>query len=203
AGDPGGGDARHRACAVDRLRPAVRAAQPAGARRRDLEQPGQPRTASRRCGHPRHPGAASAGIDDGAPGAGLRRRALSRGGQLVMDEYAAGLPLRMVTPRLVKEIRGQFALDWHGEHGASHWARVYAHGQAVGAAVGADLRVCELFAFLHDARRLNENHDPEHGPRAADYAAWLRGKGYFELEDAAFALLREAGAGHSNGRLEA
>lgn len=120
-----------------------------------------------------------------------------------MDNYAAGLPLRMVTPRLVKKIRGQFALDWHGEHGASHWARVYAHGQAVGAAVGADLRVCELFAFVHDARRLNENHDPEHGPRAADYAGWLRRKGYFELEDAAFALLREACAGHSDGHLEA
>lgn len=45
--------------------------------------------------------------------------------------------------------------------------------------------------------------DPEHGPRAADYAAWLRRKGYFELDDAAFALLHEACWGHSDGLVEA
>lgn len=111
--------------------------------------------------------------------------------------------LRMITPALIREIRGQFVLDWGGIHGAPHWARVHAHGQAIGAAVGADLRVCELFAFLHDARRLDEGLDPEHGPRAADYATWLRRKGHFELEDAAFALLREACSGHSDGLVEA
>ena len=111
--------------------------------------------------------------------------------------------MRMVTPALVRQIRGQFALDWHGIHGASHWARVHAHGQAIGAAVGADLRVCELFAFLHDARRLDDDVDPGHGLRAADYAIWLRRKGHFELEDTAFALLRTACIGHSDGHVEA
>ena len=111
--------------------------------------------------------------------------------------------MRIVTAALVREIRRQFILDWQGIHGAPHWSRVYAHGQAIGAEVGADLRVCELFAFLHDACRADDGMDPEHGPRAADYAVWLRRKGFFELEDGAFALLREACSGHSDGHVQA
>ena len=124
-------------------------------------------------------------------------------GQPVVGELFEGLRLRMVTPALVREIRNQFRLDWQGIHGAPHWARVYAHGQAIGTVVGADLRVCELFAFLHDARRMDDGMDPEHGARAADYAAWLRRKGYFELEETAFALLHQACSGHSEGRVHA
>ena len=110
--------------------------------------------------------------------------------------------MQIVTPSLMKQIRSQFVLDWHGPHGASHWARVYAHGQAIGAMVGADLRVCELFAFLHDARRLDEDVDRDHGARASEYAAWLRKREYFELEDHAFSLLQEACARHSEGRVD-
>ena len=32
---------------------------------------------------------------------------------------------------------------------------------------GANYRVVEYFAFIHDLGRLNDNHDPEHGYRAA------------------------------------
>lgn len=73
----------------------------------------------------------------------------------------------------------------------------------IGARTGADLRVCELFAFLHDSRRQDEWEDPDHGARAAEYAAWLRGKGYFELDDSAFALLQQACIGHSLGETRA
>lgn len=117
----------------------------------------------------------------------------------MMDAAAS----RLVIPALMQAIRGQFALEWHGIHGASHWGRVYQHGQMIGRAMGADLQVCELFAFLHDSRRLNENHDPQHGPRAAEYAAQLRREGFFEIGDRAFALLQQACRGHSDGYLEA
>src|SRR5688572_14836671 len=104
---------------------------------------------------------------------------------------------RIVTRPLIAEIRRQFRLDWQGDHGIPHWARVYRHGQLIGARVGADLEVCELFAFVHDARRTNEHTDPDHGLRAADYATRLRERGFFELEETAMELLRKACAGHS------
>lgn len=108
-----------------------------------------------------------------------------------------------LTPRLLRQIRGQFKLDWHGHHGAPHWARVRHHGLYVGRQVGADLRVVELFAFLHDSRRENEYEDPAHGRRASDYAGWLRGEGFFELDDPAFDLLTAACDGHSEGHRQA
>ncbi len=106
---------------------------------------------------------------------------------------------RAVSPDLLAEIRRQFRLDWTGHHGFPHWARVYRHGLYVGREVGADLRVVELFAFLHDSQRENEYTDPEHGCRAADYASWLHAKGRFELDPPALALLVTACQGHSDG----
>ena len=91
---------------------------------------------------------------------------------------------------MLREVRAQFRLDWNGIHGAPHWARVYHHGQVVGARTGADLRVCELFAFLHDSRRQDDWEDPDHGVRAAIYAASLRERGYFEPGDASSCTAR-------------
>lgn len=110
---------------------------------------------------------------------------------------------RVVQANLLAEIRAQFRLDWTGYHGFPHWARVYRHGLHVGRAIGADLRVVELFAFLHDSQRQNEYTDPEHGNRAADYARWLHGKGRFELDRTALSLLVIACEGHSDGHLQA
>jgi uncharacterized protein len=110
---------------------------------------------------------------------------------------------RIVTRPLIDEIRGQFRLDWQGHHGIPHWARVYRHGQVIGAQVGANLDVCELFAFMHDARRTNEYEDPDHGARAADYALQLRERGFFDLDDSAMELLRDACIGHSDGNTDA
>lgn len=38
---------------------------------------------------------------------------------------------------------------------------------------GCDTKVGRAFALIHDAKRENENHDPEHGQRAAKYAKSL------------------------------
>lgn len=110
---------------------------------------------------------------------------------------------RVLSIDVISEIRRQFRLDEAGHHGFPHWARVYRHGLYVGRAVGADLRVIELFAFLHDSQRRNENKDPDHGLRAAEYAQWLHRQGRFELEKSALELLVTACEGHSNGYLQA
>ncbi|HEY4309516.1 MAG TPA: HD domain-containing protein [Pirellulales bacterium] len=74
-----------------------------------------------------------------------------------------------------RELVGVFALgDW-SLHGPNHWRNVEANGLKLAAATGADVVVVRLFAVFHDAARQNENHDPEHGERAAGLAQRLHG----------------------------
>ena len=63
--------------------------------------------------------------------------------------------------------------DINGIHGLNHWHRVYNNGMLVGKAENAHLRIVGLFAFLHDCKRENENIDPDHGLRAADFIKTL------------------------------
>ena len=53
--------------------------------------------------------------------------------------------------------------------------------------------------MLHDSRRVNEATDPDHGPRAAEFARTLRGR-LFDLPDHEFRLLHRACAGHTHER---
>ena len=107
----------------------------------------------------------------------------------------------MIGKELVRILRAQFALEWEGIHGASHWARVRVNGLRLAEATGANVRVVELFAFLHDSRRENDGWDPEHGPRAARLARKLAGVA-FELEARELALLEAACRDHSEGGTE-
>lgn len=93
-------------------------------------------------------------------------------------------------------------LGHDGFHGKDHWLRVLNNAREIAAGTGANLRVLELFAVLHDSQRQNENHDPEHGLRAAAYAAELRNK-WFELTDDEMELLVEACRFHSDGLIDA
>lgn len=104
----------------------------------------------------------------------------------------------MVDRELIRVVRGQFALEWDGPHGAPHWSRVRENGLRLAEVTGANVRVVELFAFLHDARRLNDGHDPGHGPRAARFARSLAGS-VFELPAGDLDLLVTACHGHSDG----
>ena len=100
---------------------------------------------------------------------------------------------------LITGIISQLAINPHGIHGLGHWARVYANGLKLAAATGADTRVVELFALFHDSRRLNENSDPEHGPRGAMLAAQLRGA-LLPMDNDSFQLLLTACRLHTIAR---
>lgn len=108
----------------------------------------------------------------------------------------------LLSRNLITHLRGHFALDWQGIHGAPHWARVRANGLRLAETTGAHVGVVELFAFLHDSCRENDNEDPEHGLRSADLASQLRGQ-FFELPDEPFGWLIAACLGHSDGMVEA
>ena len=88
-------------------------------------------------------------------------------------------------------------------HGPEHWDNVEAVGLKIAHMLEAygkyvDRDVIRLFAVLHDSCRISDNHDPDHGRRAAEYAKQMRG-GLFELDDVRFDLLHKAIAWHADG----
>ena len=99
---------------------------------------------------------------------------------------------------LLKHLRQRFTINWHGAHGAAHWARVRKNGLLIAVATGANMSVVELFAFFHDSCRVNEYTDHDHGKRGADLALKLQGR-MFEASSDEMSLLVEACAGHSDG----
>ncbi len=107
---------------------------------------------------------------------------------------------RIDLKRLLEAIRAGYVLDWDGIHGASHWARVKENGLRLAEETGARADVVELFAFFHDARRVNDAIDAAHGARGAALARTLRGDA-FEIDDAGMELLVEACVAHTDGRL--
>ena len=110
--------------------------------------------------------------------------------------------MALITRKLIRFARQEFKLDWEGIHGAPHWARVRHNGLILAQQTGANRRVVEYFAFIHDLGRLNDNHDPEHGDRAALIAEKIAGD-LIKVDAVELDLLMEACRGHCDGHLEA
>jgi uncharacterized protein len=104
-----------------------------------------------------------------------------------------------VPRRLVDDILANFRLPRSSVHGPAHWARVRLNGMRIAQASGADWKVVELFAFLHDSQRMNDGADPEHGARAAEYALSRHGV-LFDLAPAQLQALVLACRGHTHER---
>jgi uncharacterized protein len=101
---------------------------------------------------------------------------------------------------LLAEVMSQFRISKSGYHGTNHWARVRHHGLTIAKESGADLLVVELFAFLHDSQRINENEDRMHEERAAEYAESLNHR-YFDLPDSSLEKLLYSIRFHSSGQV--
>ncbi len=101
----------------------------------------------------------------------------------------------METDKLMPRILAQFALDPRGLHGLPHWARVYENAQRLARGKDVNPKVLELFALLHDARRVSDGEDRDHGLRSGEFARHCRGLG-FDLSDADFSRLHRAIVGH-------
>ena len=109
--------------------------------------------------------------------------------------WEAMLDLKPVLQAILK----RYTLPLDGYHGIAHWARVLENGVRLAEETGANVEVIQLFAVLHDSRRINEGTDPEHGPRAAEFAVRLRGR-VLDLDDDRFELLYRACQGHTRER---
>ena len=106
-----------------------------------------------------------------------------------------------ISPPLLQAILRQYRLSTNGVHGPSHWARVLENGARLARTTGASLAVVELFAVFHDACRVNEDWDENHGSRGADLAASLRGQ-FFNLSEPEFIALKVACRLHTAGRTD-
>lgn len=100
--------------------------------------------------------------------------------------------IALLTPALITRIQSQVRINWYGNHGILHWARVYEIGMKLAKQTGANSEVVQLFALFHDARRHNEHSDPDHGPRGAELAMQLWKPFFPTLGSTEFTLLHQA-----------
>jgi len=109
--------------------------------------------------------------------------------------------------KLLDAIRAEYALDWNGIHGISHWTRVRENGLRLAEQTGAQIAVVELFAYLHDAKRINDGGDLKHGSRGGALARRLYAHpervGILDLSEDQVELLVYACAYHTDGLTEA
>lgn len=91
-----------------------------------------------------------------------------------------------------------YLINRRGPHGIDHWERVAENGAVLSRTSSAREHVVGWFAYLHDSKRENDGHDPEHGARAAEYAKKLRNLA-FSMKDDAFELLLYALEMHDKG----
>lgn len=86
-------------------------------------------------------------------------------------------------------------------HGEAHWRAVtYTALRLAPGVPGADPVVGFLFGLLHDSQRLNDGHDPQHGPRAARLAQSLFDQGLLALSADQLGHLVDAIDRHTVGR---
>jgi uncharacterized protein len=108
----------------------------------------------------------------------------------------------MIPRGLLGVVQEGFALSIDGIHGREHWLRVKQNGVRLAKQTGANVDIVELFALLHDCRRLSDGRDPDHGRRAAELAASLR-ELWIPWSDHDFNLLTYACESHTDGLTEA
>ncbi len=104
--------------------------------------------------------------------------------------------------KIIELVKQEFRIDWNGLHGGKHMARVLENGHRVADLSGANKEIVSLFAYFHDAKRLNNAVDPGHGKRGAQFAKTLRGS-LVTLSDSDFELLLYACERHTDGLTDA
>jgi uncharacterized protein len=104
----------------------------------------------------------------------------------------------IVTRSLLERVVGDDLSRLQGIHGLPHWLRVEENGLYLAAQEEADTDVVALFALLHDARRLNDYTDPEHGKRAAYLAQELYEESFLPISKDQLKVLAYACAHHTD-----
>lgn len=101
---------------------------------------------------------------------------------------------------LLQETTRRFTLGPESVHGPDHWRSVMHNGMRLADALGADHSFVAVFALVHDCRRENEYHDPDHGQRAAAVVRELNGQ-FFEFSEERLVRLQYAVSWHDRGEV--
>lgn len=102
---------------------------------------------------------------------------------------------------LFKEFSSIKFLKNHSIHGPWHWEKVEINALELAKHTqNADSKVAHVFALIHDTKRINENHDPEHGHRSAEYAQFLWKQDKLNLTKHQLDVLVEACRYHNDGQ---
>ena len=117
-------------------------------------------------------------------------------------EKTLELPIKsdILTQPFLDFLAHKYALSHNGVHGIDHWLRVLINGRQLAQQTGADLKVVEYFALIHDVMRHDEDRDLNHGNRSADLVLVLDGD-LLHLSSDQLGQLEEACRYHSMGRL--
>jgi uncharacterized protein len=99
---------------------------------------------------------------------------------------------------LMQAATERFQLGPDSIHGPKHWQAVQRNGLVLAGALGADRDIVQVFALTHDACRNDEDHDPWHGHRAAEWVRDLNGV-FFYLSPDRMKLLQHAIRRHAGG----
>lgn len=103
-------------------------------------------------------------------------------------------------PSLTTSVLRGYRLHLAGLHGPAHWLRVRANALALAVLTpGAEPRIVEAFALLHDGWRHDEDRDLGHGERAAAAVRRWAAEGVLPLCAAETDALAEACARHEHG----
>ena len=96
----------------------------------------------------------------------------------------------------------QFKLDINGIHGIGHWKRVQALGRFLAERTKADAEVVDLFAYLHDSKREDDNDDIFHGKRASVFVQELYDKRVLTIREDQLKQLLFACEHHSDSKVK-
>lgn len=85
--------------------------------------------------------------------------------------------MQPITNDLLSYLLVEFRLDWNGIHGIHHWMRVHDNGLWI-ASLDEDVNptIVSLFGIIHDACRVADTGDEEHGSRASKLVEELNGE---------------------------
>lgn len=83
------------------------------------------------------------------------------------------------------------------DHGIAHWVRVWRNAKELCDFYKVEQTVPLCFAFLHDSCRENDFRDPDHGPRAAEFAETIFRQNLLKISAYEFHLLATAIHGHT------
>lgn len=104
---------------------------------------------------------------------------------------------KLINKRTLNKILNQFELDIDGYHGFHHWARVIDNGIKIAEHYQLNKNIIIGFGLFHDIMRENDDDDPDHGFRGANFLEEIKNETNFTQDE--IDIIKEAATTHTEG----